>query len=203
MMNLKKLLPFFLLILTACGPMGFSAEQAAIQAMRDSHGHGSIYEDTIKILQTKQVGKDVYVLYSFRTQEVNYEADCTWMYRVQRGRLGLWQPANGGGGCSGALPGSDPGPLMDLEISGGGSQSTNGPADPGTSEVYGKVNRADIVKVRVTWDDGQIEEVDVVNGSYVVIRSGLVKTVKVDGLDESGAVIFTNPIGGPAAGKKE
>jgi hypothetical protein len=181
--------------------MGFSPEQAAIQAMRDSQGQGTVYEDTIQVLQSNQVGKDVYVLYSFRTREVNYDADCLWMYRVQRGRLGLWQPSSGGGGCSGTLPGTEASPLMDVEISGG--HSTTGPLDPGTSETYGKVNRPEITKIRVTWDDGQSVEVDVVKASYMVVRSGLVKAARVEGLDKSGAVVYTNEPGAPAPGKTE
>jgi hypothetical protein len=201
MTTLKKLLPLLLLLLTACGQASFSAEQAAIQAMRDSQGQGSVYEDTIQVLQTKQVDQYVYVLYAFRTREVNYDADCLWLYRVQRTKVGLWRPSGGGGGCSGVLPGSDPSPMPDVEI--GGGQSTNGPLDPGKSETYGKVNRPGIVKVQVTWDDGQSEDVDVVNASYMIVRDGLLKTVKVEGLDEAGAVVFTNEMGGPAPGKTE
>jgi hypothetical protein len=202
MKTLKKLIPLLLIILlTACGPVAFSPEQAAINAMRTSHGQGAVYEDSIQVLQSEQIGKYVYVLYAFRTQEVNFDSDCLWLYRVQRGKVGLWQPSGGGGGCSGALPGSEPIALPVVEI--GGGQSTDGPFDPGISETYGKVNAPEIKKVRVIWEDGQSAEVDVVNASYMVIRGGQVKATRVEGLDDSGAIVFTNEPGGIAPGKTE
>ncbi len=56
------------------------------------------------------------------------------------------------------------------------------------------VYKPEIVKIVVTWDDGQINEVDVVNQSYMAYRLGLFQMKRVDGLDQSGQVVYTVPV---------
>ncbi len=196
------------LSLSACGgdslPMAFSPQQAAIQMANNAMGgpqHQSfVIPESIFVHQTQELNGHTFVLLSFnRNAEGGRLEECTMMYEVRKTFVG-WTPGSGGGGCAGRIGGSqepDPKPAMEV---GGGSNSGGGfnSNEPGFSDVNGVVNNNEIIKVRITWDDNQVQEVEVINGSYLALRVGKFHWTKVEGLGADANVLFSNgPIIGP------
>ena len=82
----------------------------------------------------------------------------------------------------------------------GGSQS--GGNQPALSYTYGLVYDPKIVTIQVTWSDEPVQTVEVVNGSYLAVRSDFVSYQQVRGLDAEGAILFASPAIEVAPGKE-
>ena len=189
---------FAAVLLSGCGGINFSPEAAAKSALMNSGGNDfTIDANTLVIHQSIKLDEtNAMVVMAFQgTRAGAGLQNCVYSYRVVKYAIG-WQPSSGGGGCSSIQPGEG---VQPFDVNGG---RTSG-SDPNSavSEVYGMVYKPEIVKIAVTWDDGQTDEVDVINQSYLVYRLGSFQMKQVDGLDQSGQVVDTVPID-IAPGKK-
>jgi hypothetical protein len=197
---MKKMFVLFLLlslIVVGCSPRGgvaFSPEQAAVQgAVAMMQNPGIIDQSSIVVRQTVSINDKTFVMVSYERSIEGRQEKCTSMHEVRKSPFGSWYSGSGGGGCSGQI-GGPPEPLAGLEM-GGGSSGSSSPTDPGYSYVYGLVHQEDIASARVTWDDETTMEGPVVNGSYIVIRTGTVQYRKVEGLNAEGEVVFGSELG--------
>jgi hypothetical protein len=180
-----------LALLTACA---LSPEEAAIQAVQESQGITRISPGTLQHLQTQPWQDGVMVLVSYQTLVENGQiAECVSLYEAQRQQLG-WASGGGGGGCWTGGGHSEP-----IGI-GAGQHSGNG--RPGLSYVYGLVYDERVAAVKVTWDDGQEQQGEVVNGSYLVLRAGAHDYGQIRALDAEGNTIHTQPSPLPAPRKE-
>ncbi len=188
-------IPLITLFLAGCisGPnMAFTPEQVAIRGVIDQHGSGAVVDQSsVQIRQSLPMDRNTFVVVSFTQMEGDRKDKCLFVYHLIRNIIGAWQPRSGGGGCSGTFIGGPEQPGQSVEIGGGQSGST-GPGDPGYSHTAGLVNQKDITKVRVTWNDGSQQEVDVINSSYIAVRTGSLINQKVEGLNADGEVVFKN-----------
>ncbi len=187
--QLVRILALIPLILGLAGCMGseaFSAEDAAVRFGTETMSEGSVVDQSsIQIRQVREVGDKKYVLFSFERQNNNHHERCLMLYEARRTPLRMWFAGSGGGGCGGSVDGTEEIPKID---SGGGSSM--GSDDPvGTSQAYGVVNDQNIVRVRVTWDDGAVFDADLFNSSYLVMRDGQFQSTMIEGLDADGAVV--------------
>lgn len=187
-------------VLSGCN-LSLSPQSAAIEALQSVNGPNfKIDTQSIKILQTMDVSDtSTVVVISFNgLRNSNGLENCLYSQQVEK-QLGFWRMFNGGGGCWSADSGANKDPLM-----AGGSQSgSSKPEDPGISQVFGAVNHPGIVKVSVTWDDGQVTNSEVFNGSFLSFRLGMAEMVKVEGLSDQGMVIYQiNPQTAPGKNKE-
>ena len=58
--------------------------------------------------------------------------------------------------------------------------------------MSGEVYRDDIRFVHITWDDGMLQQADVINNSYLALRAGRFNMQKLEALDANIQVVFTN-----------
>jgi len=115
------------------------------------------------------------------------------MYQVQR-RWGQWVTQGTGGGCGPV--GGDGSPVG---VS-WGRQSVDVPR-PALSHVDGLVYDSSVETVQVTWTDGEEQQAQVINDSYLALRWGDFELEQVQALDAAGEVIYTfGP--SPAPGKQ-
>ena len=178
------------LALAACSaiPLGFTPEQAVIQNVASNRRPNAFVDvASVKALQRLELAGQTFVIVSNRQQANGHIEDCLWLFEARKSPLGGWESGSGGGSCS-SQTGGDPAPQQPLDV-GGGAQ-TSSPPDTGVCYTYGMVRQADIVKVRVTWKDGQVQEVPVVNASYAAIRAGQFNMAQVEGLNEKGEAVY-------------
>jgi hypothetical protein len=200
---MKHLLIFLIasIMLSACTGIYFSPEAAALAAVQNNGDPNfTIDPNSLEIHQSHEMDDgSVVVLMSYRgTRALSGPESCMNAYRLENKRLG-WQPSSGSGSCQTQNPAE--GEISAMGV-GAGQSGSSRPGDPGFSQTYGTVSNPSIVKVRVTWNDTQVDQVDVIKGSFVNSRLGLFTMQQVEGLDEQGNVVYA--VGGhaPTTGKQ-
>ena len=179
------------LALAACSgiALSFSPEQAVMQGVLNNPRPNAVVDATsVKALQRLEAAGKTFVIVSNQQQADGHIEDCLWLMEARRSPILGWVSGSGGGSCSGQV-GGDPAPREPLSV-GSGTMSGDSATDPGISQTYGKVNQDDIVKVRVTWSDGQVQEVAVVHASYAAIRAGKFNMTRVEGLNEKDEAVY-------------
>jgi hypothetical protein len=197
-MNLKQYwisIPLTLLLLlvglTACrgNSFTFSPEQVAINAVQNTiDPNAKIVDNSLQVHQTVKAKDDLaVVIMTFKQVRANSgDETCLFRYEVRKRGIG-WAPKAGGGSCWTSTQ-------ADLEADiqvGMGISTSSEPGDFGFSQVYGLVRNPDIVKVKVTWNDASVEEVSMVNSTFVSFRFGQFEMRNVEGLNDQGDVIYS------------
>ncbi len=176
-------------LISGCVANAFSPEQAALQSLTSRNDHSFTLNSNSAVVRqmVKLDESNVVVLVSFSGMQSGIGAqECLYTYHAQKFPLG-WGTTSGGGSCtSGPV---NPADLPPVDI-GSGINMGSSPNDPGSSDVSGTINAAEIVKVRVTWMDDGITEVNAVDGTYLAVRSGAFKVKRVEGLDAQGSVVY-------------
>ena len=154
-----------LLLLTACipGGMAISPESAATQELID---YDAAIPDSIRIHQTQDWGKSRVVLASYLSEQNNERMSCEAVFEMQPSTSG-WHIAGSGIGCSSP-------PNTDAVTSGSGTQGV--PPDE-LSYAHGLVTLGAAEAVEITWQDGVIQRVPVLNGSYLALRNGSIQMI--------------------------
>lgn len=191
-MRKQAWISILLLALVACSPGGlaFSPQQAAFKAANRNTQRGAVVDqNSVQVRQTVELGGKTFVLVSYRQQVEARQEECLTLYEARKELIGTWAPGSGGGGCSGALPGAAPDPKQPMDI-GSGSSGSGDARDPGFAHVNGLVNQKEIEKVRVTWNDNETQEVPVSSESYLAVRIGNYRLMKVEGLGANDEVLY-------------
>jgi hypothetical protein len=193
----KKVILFSILVvlLAGCGPLlNFTPQRAAVQeALNFGEPDLPVDPDSIQVLQSQEQGEMTLVLVAFqRGRGPTMPDECLAIYEVRKSALG-WQVNSGGTGCG---PIGGDGRAIDVTS---GSQRSN---ESASSQTVGLVRDPSIVTVEVTWQDGEIQSVPVINGSYLAWREGVSSHTVVLGLDAGGEVIYASDTGAAAPGKE-
>ena len=195
------------LLLSSCGIAysriggagAVTPESAAITAVIvQQGGNFTLDQNSIQVLQTQQLAENyALVQIAYQGFQQAQQVQCLSTHAALSSQGG-WRITGGASGCVPA--GQDSGSPLDVSQnsnSGGGASS-----DPGNTAVDGFVNDARIKTVSVTWQDGQVQQVSVVNGAYLAGRLGKQAAFQtIQGLDENGVVIYTFDQSPPAPGK--
>jgi hypothetical protein len=182
-----------LLFLSGCS-LTFSPEQAAIQTVLESQVRPQPNPSTIRVLQSRPWRDGAVVLLTYQAVDQDGGiSECLSMYETQRSMLG-WIGGSGGGSCS---PAGGDGQALGI-----GAGQHSGGDGIGLSHVTGLVHNEDISMVDVVWDDGERQQVEVVNGSYLALRAGAHMWAELQALNADGEVIYTHRNAPPAPGKE-
>lgn len=191
--NLPKITVLSLLLLssllTACSVFSFSPETAAVSAVKESFDHQNalLDIDSLVILQSHRVSDYAVILLSYQSNHAGIGIyDCMSMYLVNKSRLGGWYAGSGGSACSSGRSAEE---IPPIDV-GGNRMGSSRPNDPGFSAVYGAVYQEDIANVQVIWNDDQLQEVPVVNASYLAFRDGEFDYQTIKALDADGQVVY-------------
>jgi len=185
----------WLLLLSLVG-CAFSPEQAIVQEVRElneSWQDQTLDPQTIQVLQTQPWGKDLIGLVTFQTiRKTRERQECLFQYQVTRQNL-QWGAGRGGGGC-GPIDGDG------RPISVGSGQHLSS-QEGAWSSTSGTVYVGEGVGVRVLWDDGEEQQVVLVQGHFMAVRAGVHSYSRVEVLGADGAAILSHEPEPPAAGK--
>ena len=165
----RRLTPLPLVLLSACNPLfGFSSERAAVlEALEVRSGDYKIERESIQVLQSQQVSEVMFVLLAFIGEDSSgFRSKCLFEYEMRKGRFG-WEGA-GSGGCGLAINSRE----RFQGVAGGAA----GSSEP-FSTAYGLVNAAEITIVEAVWDDGECQQADVINASFLIVRQGTAQAV--------------------------
>ena len=182
-------------LFTGCrGILNFSPEMAVQQSLMEHPPFNStIQPDTLAVLQTVDFEGSKFVLARFNTLDGNGQvSECTQMYETIR-RAGSWFTGSGGGGCGPAGANQNP-------IGVGTGSSINN--ERAYSSANGLVYQEDFQAIEVIWDDGETQRVEVINGSYMVLRSGIHQVAFIHAYNEFEEAIYTYERPEPAPGKE-
>ena len=186
---LKMLLLLFLLpTLPACQGNAASPQAAATRALMEGSTKGMVVDQmTLEVSQTLDIDPNQsIVVLAFQAADSRHgPVTCLYTYQTLRRWYG-WTAANGGGSCRPDIPEQQ----QEFNIF-SGHYSGALPKDPGYTQVYGYIDNPHIVKVRITWDDNQVTEATVINGTAISVRSGGWMMKFAEGLDQQDQVIET------------
>jgi hypothetical protein len=183
-----------MLLLVACGPaLAFTPERAVIQDLLASNA-GQIIPDSIRVLQVQPWQDGSLVLAAYQIQNANQVQDCVSIIQVIQRGTG-WDSAGGGAGCR-------PAGANDMPIDVGGGGLSGSDRQP-FKYYYGFVYDPNVSTVEVTWDDGEVQSVAVVNNSYLLARNGDPEALQARALNAAQEIIFSFDMAEPAPGKQE
>jgi hypothetical protein len=167
--------------LVACGSLlTFTPEEAAV---RDITERGSsrlgVDPTTVRVLQVQPWQESTAVLLFYTVNlEVEEEDDCLRLTTVQR--VGLdWRTQRVATACMEA----DTWALRPLEVV------------TDSNHVMGLVTAEGAVQVEVEWDDGETQQVEIINGSFLALTEGSRKACRVQVLDADGNVLAREKTG--------
>lgn len=166
-------------ILAACAPggTGFSPERAATQ---DLIQNNQAIPESIRIHQALPWRESLMVFATYLSNDNNEKMSCEAVFEMQRSASG-WRTIGSGIGCS-VPPNSDAVTY---------SFGTQGVAGDELSYAHGLVRLDTAEEVEITWQDGAVQRVPVVNSSYLVLRDGSFQMIaRVEVFDASDIEIY-------------
>ena len=187
-----------MVFLTAAGCSGllnFSPERAAVQEILSGNSFGmQAQPDTVQVLQSKALEGTKFVQVAFQAvDDQGRQQECLFVYETRKTPVGF-VAGSGGGGCGiGKPPGGEP-----ISVGVGSS----GGAGVVYTEADGFVYQPEIASLEVTWEDGETQMIEVVNGAYLALRSGRQELAQIKALDADGEVVYTYESPAPAPGKQ-
>jgi hypothetical protein len=168
--------PLLLLFLVACSNVAYTPEQAA---RLDLINNNNAQPDTIRIHQSQSWKDSVVVLASYLSTDQNQRSSCEAVFEIEREAAG-WRVSGSGVGCSSP-------PSTEAVTFGSGTQ---GVPPNELSYAHGVVKLSEAKWVEITWQDGTVQRADVVNGSYLALRTGSFQMIgRVEALNASDEII--------------
>jgi hypothetical protein len=134
-----------------------------------------------RVWQSVPVNQGMVVYYTFdHLDQQRKPGECGFVSYVRRRAIG-WQIIERYGGC---LPvGAGSGSFTAV------SRGWDIPGEPAWSEVHGTATATGVDSLRVAWSDGVIQTVALIDGHYLLTRSGRADVLQIETLDRAGTVI--------------
>lgn len=223
---------FLACMLVAVGGCSFTPERAVLEEVRrlgEAWVQTPVDWTSVEVLQEPQIKGRTFALVAFvRAEKSGQRSQCVFVYEAVH-RVAGWAVGGGGGGCGPAVeeePGwilagpaerrdragdtgivsrdaeSGPGAQPSLPIWLGSGQNSSMGGDA-WSRVSGLVYDDQIARAEVVWEDGAVQEADVVRGSVLAIRLGAHRYTEVRGVDAEGTVVHVHEQPEGATGKPE
>jgi hypothetical protein len=179
-----------LFLLAGCQGRGSaSADQAAVQQILRSPANGAVVDPTsFKVLQTQAFESSSYIVLSYNRTWNNRDETCLAMHETHYELLTGWVAGSGAGACSDRR--AEGQAVKDPMHLSGGTQIRKDQQKSDLSHVLGAANDPAITRVRITWQDGQMQEAKVVNGSFLAMRTGKVELKTAEGFNQENALVY-------------
>jgi hypothetical protein len=135
------------------------------------------------VRQSIPMDQGMVVYYTFDHTDIQgTPGKCRFVSYVRREAIG-WQTVESYGGCQPVGVGSGPFTAV--------SRGWDIPGEAPWSEVHGVATGTGVDSLRVAWSDGMIHTAAVVDGHYLVTRSGRADVMQVETLDRAGMIVDT------------
>lgn len=167
-------------------------EDSAIRYVREMKlGNFTINSNSVEAIQTAELKDLVLVLvqYSGTRHEGGVEL-CEMVLETEKALISGWETKGGSGLCHEV---DDPTNSVPITI--GSSMVNSTLLTPGYSTVYGFVRDPQITKVVVTWDDGQIQPLEVQVSAYLAAREGASHVIKIEAHNDQNKIVFQTRLG--------
>ncbi len=174
--------------LTGCaGLFSFSPEQSVIQSIQKDR-NGSIDPGSLQVFQSQQLDDTAFTLVAYQaTGRDGKPMYCTALYQAGKSKIGTWETRGAGIGCGSGTRES----VSIFDLSSGQTNISRGQLERSYSYTYGLIDKPEITRVRITWDDGQTQTVDVANDSFLIFREGRVTYTALEWLGRDDTVLYT------------
>ncbi|HSI67680.1 MAG TPA: hypothetical protein VK947_09710 [Planococcus sp. (in: firmicutes)] len=110
---------------------------------------------------------------------------CEMVLETEKDQLNGWEPKSGASLCHGVND-----PTNSIPVTTGSSHGNSTLQNPGYSTVYGFVRDPQISKVVVTWEDGQIQPVEVQGSTYLAAREGGFNMKKIEAYNDQNEIVY-------------
>ena len=167
-------------------------EEIAINLAKETDWENFIVsEDSMEAIQTISVHRQDLVLVRFRVEypEGGVEV-CEMLYAIQKFPIYKTKSNTSSGLCHETDDYSNPVPIMVVS-----SWERTSFFQPAYSTIYGYVRNPDVSKIKITWEDGDSQIIEVKESSYMAVRDGQVAPSKIEVFNRANEIIFTNNMG--------
>jgi len=167
-------------------------EDAAIRYIRKMDtGYFTINSNTVKATQTVALTDLVLVLVQYSgTRRGGGVETCEMVLETEKALLNGWETKTGAGLCHETND-----PTNSIPVTIGSSQGNSTLQNPGYSAVYGFVRDPQISKVVVTWEDRQVQPVEVQESTYLTAREGKWSVKRVEAINDQNETVYTTTDG--------
>lgn len=182
--------------LSSCQTLfNFSPDRAAVEELiTNSPVSLEIHPETIRVLQLLESEQGIMVLTTYlATNESNQINECLSLYKTAKVSQGWSAYAQGSNCWPAALIDQEP-----IRV----TMGQNSTGESSSSDVSGLVFDPQIMSIEVIWDDGTIQDLEIVKGSYLAVRSGQYSVQFVHAFDEAGELVYSYEETKPAPGKE-
>lgn len=165
-----------------------TAEDTAVQAIREiKMGNFEIDIKTIQTVQSVELADGVLVLLQYGGFRMGGGAEtCEYVMEIDKSKSLTWEVHSGSGLCHEI---NDPTDTQPITV--GTSQSSNFPKDFGYTAAYGNIRDPKITKIVISWEDGQIQQANIQDATYIAAQKGDIDLDKIEAFDENGKMIYT------------
>jgi hypothetical protein len=184
------------LFLTACQSLlNFSPDRAAVQEIvLNSPSMIEVHRDTIRVLQLQEFDPGTMVLATYlATAEGDQLSECLALFYAEKAIEG-WNAHSRVSSCWPAELVEEEAPIHFIH---GKSRS----GDQSTSDTSGLVYDPEIKAIQLIWEEGDSQVLEVVKGSFLLVRTGQHELKAINALNESGELVYSQEIPAPAPGK--
>ncbi|RPI82489.1 MAG: hypothetical protein EHM41_18240 [Chloroflexi bacterium] len=177
----------------ALPPMDVHApEDSAIRYVREMEsGNFTISSNSVEAIQTVELKDLVLVLVQYSgTRRGGGVETCEMVLETEKVLIRGWETKSGSSLCHEV---DDPTNSVPITI--GSSMGNSTLLNPGYSTIYGFVRDPQITKVVVTWDDGQIQPLEVQVSTYLAAREGASHMIKIEAHNDQNEIVFQTRLG--------
>jgi hypothetical protein len=162
-------------------------EEAAIRHVREMEtANFTIVSNSVEAIQAVALKDQVLVLVQYSGTRFAGDVDiCETVLETKKTPLNSWKVNSGAGICHEVYP------VNSIPVTTGSSRGQATLQSPGYSTTYGLVRDPQITKVVVTWEDGNIQQVEVRESTFFAVREGGFDWKKVVAFNNQNEIVYT------------
>ena len=161
-------------------------EDTAVGYVREMNmGYFDINDDSVEAIQKIELNNYILVLVQYLgTRHGNGVETCQLVLETGKDKNIHWN--TGSGMCHKINDPTETQPITEGSTRGGSSLQ-----NPGYSTVYGMIRDSQITKIVITWEDGQIQPVEVQKTAYMAAREGGMDIKKAEAFNDQNELVYT------------
>jgi hypothetical protein len=167
-------------------------EEAAIRHVREiGTTDVNIDMNTVKAIHKVKIKDLILVLVQYNRSRINGDIElCEMVVETEKTLLNQWESRSGAGLCHEVNDSSNSIPITIVS-----NYGTSTLLNRGYSAAFGYLRDAQITRVMVTWDDGQVQQAEVKGSTYMAVREGGFSLRKIDTLNNQNEIVYTSRLG--------
>jgi hypothetical protein len=158
---------------------------AVLHVKKLNIGNFTINKNSVEAIQKIEFNNRVLVLVQYiATRHGNGVENCEVVLETEKDQAIRW---NTGSGMCHKI--NDPNETTPITV--GSTRGGSTPQDPGYTTVYGMIRDPQITQIVVTWEDGNVQPVEVQESAYMAAREGELDMKKVEAFNGQNELVYT------------